>query len=448
MQTSQVQMVPDQYGYLHVFWSETESGIENARSSSILYTRFNGAFWEDPVDIYFMTRPGSINSLAVDIDRHGTLHLIWTEGNQGPVYYSSAPAYEALSARAWETPVSVEIPAFLVTLKIDAEDMLHVAFIDFYGPEPGVYYTRSRIGSFSWSDPTWLDPDIPLNEAPQVLRFELDQRGGLHAAWHYIILDTESVLGQWVRYTHSLDGGNTWSPAYTIDIVDDEDDPGELRLPNPGMAVAGDQVHVIWAGTSNTNREHIVSLDRGQTWSEPKRVFGNLGGQAIGDGIAVDAADRLHFIGQIRWPQGLYHVVWDQDHWSEPTLAYLIAWDAFDERDGRYHAHNVRAAVRAGNQLVVAFTDEAVGPLYVMYRTLEDVSPLSPLPTPEPTVTLQPSPTATIARVTPPPHPFSADSDLAQTASADPARLLWAGAWPPIILISIVVGVWLLRKRE
>lgn len=87
-------------------------------------------------------------------------------------------------------------------------------------------------------------------------------------------------MGDWIRYTHSFDGGLTWTTPFTVDRADDTED--ELRQPYPGLAVAGDTVHMVYAGNSTTQREHRYSLDRGVTWSETKRVMGNLQGQALG----------------------------------------------------------------------------------------------------------------------------------------------------------------------
>jgi hypothetical protein len=88
---------------------------------------------------------------------------------------------------------------------------------------------------------------------------------------------------------------------------------------------------------------------------------------------------------------GIYHAYWDQTQWSTPSLVYLISEDGSEESMGdRVHAHYTLPVVRAGNQLVLTFTDGPADPnrrLFVTYRTLDDISPLESKPTPVPTAT-------------------------------------------------------------
>lgn len=443
---NEASMVADAYGYLHVFWPE--ENLEDGRST-IQYTRFDGKFWSEPLDIYLAPPRATIGVISPLVDQQGTLHLLWTEGNTGPIYYSTAPAYDALSAWAWTKPRRLDIPAYHFRFQIDAQDTLHIVYTDFYGSEPGVYYVQSIDYGLTWSAPLWLDPDIPPNEAPPLVQFALDQQGGLHALWYYKALEIPASPGTWIRYANSLDGGANWSFPFTIDSVE-ESEPDELRLPSPGMSVIGDTVHVIWAGTSNTNREHRFSSDRGLTWTETRRVFGDLGGQAIGDGLAVDGAGRLHFIGQIRWPQALYHIIWNGTQWLEPSIAYLIARNDGEGRQGRYHAHNVRAAIRADNQLVVTFTDEHTGPLYAMYRTLEDVPAAIPLSTPQPEPTVQLLEPELI--FLPTPKPIASIDNIEQLSAAPGnqpslATNLWWGVLPTLLLVLVITAVRLLFVR-
>ncbi len=434
--------VADQFGHLHMFWSEVDPEDD---VSTIQYTVFDGEGWLEPIDIWAARRGFTIGSYAASIDEKGILHLIWVDGSLGPIYYATAPANEAMSAHAWSEPVIQGVPAFQVQLAVK-QGVLHIIYSNFFGDEPGVYYFRSVDGGKSWSPPYWLDPDIPLNDGPTTIQFAIDDKDGLHVSWAYSQLDKPGIPGHWVRYAHSLDGGKNWSNPFTIDIAE-ESDPDELRLPSPGMVVTGDEVHVIWAGNSNTQREHRFSLDRGESWSETQRVMGNLGGQAIGDGLVKDAAGRLHFFGQIRWPQGVYHSVWDGTGWTTPSMVYLIASTDAEGRNGRYHAHYVRAGILAGNQLLLTFTDEPSGPLYAMFHTLEDVTALSFVPTPSSKPIVTPptsvSPTAT-------PLPLSAPTGQTFANVEDVPNLgasIWLGLLPAAVLILGIILIQLYRHR-
>ena len=445
-------MISDQFGYVHVFWIEND--LPDKRSI-IQYARFDGKSWSTPVDIYTTGgAPGAdtIGFVSPAVDQQGLLHLIWVEGNSGPVYYSNAPAYDALSAQQWLSPRRITIPAYRVRLAVDSKNWLHILYSDFYGDEPGVYYIRSEDEGETWTDPTWLDPDIPVDHASRDMQLALDTAGGLHAAWTYLNLDGETDA---LRYAHSSDGGDNWT--FPIEIDEPDEGNSELRAAKPGLIVQDQTVHIIWAGTEDTNREHRFSTDAGQTWSAPVRIFGGLHGEAIGDGRAIDAVGRVHFIGQIRWPQGLYHAYWDHNQWSVPSLVYLITQGGEDEIGHRIHAHHVRLAIRSGNQLVTTFTNspgERVPlVLYAMHHTLNDIPSLSSVSTPTPTVTPtpQPSPTSISSTPTSPPRKphFVANSDSPQDDSiiSEPSTPLWIAIIPVLLLIAGTVAVRLLGEH-
>ena len=440
-------LVADQYGYVHVFWTET---LFEDQRSIIQYARFDGVTWSTPNEIY-VTGAG-IENMSPVVDQHGTLHIVWAEGLSGPMYYTHAPANNALSAQNWVEPLRVDIPAGIVQLQVDPKGVLHVVYVN-RGEEPGVYYVRSGDQGTTWSEPAWLDPDILPNHTPDSLGFELDETDGLHAVWFYGALDPTS-RPDWVRYAHSLDGGNSWSAPFLIDQYVQESEHN-LTAAGPIMIVQGQTVHVIWAAGELPYRHHRFSTDAGQTWSAPRRILGDLHGQA-GDGLAIDGAGRVHFLGQIRYPQGIYHAYWDQTQWTPPSLIYLISEDGSEEGIGdRIHAHGLRPVVRAGSQLVLTFGDGPADPnrrLFVMHRTLDDLSPLEAVPTPVPTATPVPAPSLTPRPPTPMPT-LTATAPLFGTAPAQPSEralgtdlALRVALVPSLLLLGGAVVVRLLRK--
>jgi hypothetical protein len=372
-------LVADRFGYVHCFWTEKLFANQN---TMIKYARFDGTTWTKPNDIYVTGR--GIRNVSPFVDEQGTLHLAWAEGLIGPAYYTHAPANDALSAQDWARPLQINVPASSVYLRVDSRGVFHILYID-RTEESGVYYIRSEDRGTIWSEPVWLDPDILPAHIPDGLNFELDENDGLHAVWFY----GAGELGarpDWIRYTHSLDGGHTWSAPFLIDQFNEGSDHN-LTTPGPIMAVQGQTVHVIWAAGSLPYRNHRYSTDAGLTWSAPAQIFGELQGQAF-DGLAVDRSGRVHFFGQIRYPMGIYHAFWDQTRWSNPSLVYSVAEVGSAEAIGEnVQAHFTLPVIRAGNQLVLTFTDPPADPnrrLFVMYRTLGDIPPLENMPTPGP----------------------------------------------------------------
>ena len=280
-EVSAAYMLSDQYGFVHVFWKE----MNFARNREVIqYARFDGQGWTGPLDIYITGVGKVVSQMSAKVDENGRLHLAWTEGNSGPVMYSSAPVVDAMSARNWSRPVRLNVPAFRVQISMDSTGVLHLVYVDFYGGQPGVFYLRSENLGENWTEPLWLDPDIPPGHTVGWMQFEVDEWDGLHVVWTYF--NKEEGINKVVRYINSLDAGQSWASPFFIDVADET--PDELRMANPGLIVEGENVHVIFAGDHQTRRQHRISTDRGQTWRNIVPIFGDLHGQAIGDGLALD----------------------------------------------------------------------------------------------------------------------------------------------------------------
>ena len=378
---SEAYMTSDRFGFVHVFWVET--GFDHQRSL-IMYSRFDGQEWTPAVDVYASWPGTAIKSVAPFADSVGNLHLAWSEGFRGPILYSQATITEAESALNWTIPVEVDVPAQVISMLIDSLGVIHLVYTSGAGEEDaGVYYVRSENDGRAWGNPIKLDPDIPSDGTPRWLNAEIDTDDGIHAIWGYADAGGTSLTGRWIRYAHSLDRGDTWTSPISIDFAQNSG-LDDIHMPNPGIAVSGLSVHAIWGGSeileeASVNRRYRASFDRGETWGEVTQILQGLTGQAIGDGLAFDGMGRLHFAGQLRWPQGIYHAVLSDDLWSEPELAYFIREDSDDDFENRVHAHNVRLQILKGNQLVLAFTPPPAGSvqsvLYTMTHTIEDIDP-------------------------------------------------------------------------
>ena len=451
-------MVTDKYGYVYLFWTEEDKDEERF---SIYYSRFDGNAWTKPIDVA-ITRPGlSIMNFAPAVDPEGGLHLVWSEDDYTS-YYIQAPFMQTPSAKPWTRPLTLGAPANRFKLQVDSLGVRHLVYNIMLGNDVGVHYMRSLDSGESWSNPVRLDPDIPAGATPQWLAFDLGDDGALHVLWDYF--DMDAALGTTIRYAHSLDGGESWSPALDLDTTSSTDQ--SLQMPFPDMVVSGKNIYAIWGRSRPENqanplaifRRYRISNDAGLTWSEPRWMMGDLNGQAIGSGLDVDSQGRIHYLVQMRWPMAIWHTYWDGNAWSAPTTVYFIARDdpesqIINATRSRVHAHNVREVIRNGNQLVMAFTDSpsvgAMG-LYVTTRMIDDAMPFVLLPTPPATpkpiatatATLQPTPTATPSLK----GPERANTIKPQTATA-PTLVLGTSLLPALLLISSVALIHLWRRR-
>lgn len=448
--SSEGYLVADQYGYVHCFWTET---LFEDEGTVIKYSRFDGTTWTKPNDIYISGE--GIRNVSPFVDQQGILHIAWAEGFVGPAYHTYAPANNAVSAQNWARPTLINVPARLVYLRIDSKGVFHILYINQIDGEAGVYYIRSEDGGMTWSEPVWLDPDILPGYIPDSLSFAIDDQDGLHATWFYGSREA-GAESDWVRYTHSLDEGHTWSVPFTIDRHVEGSDHN-LTTASPVMAVQGQTVHIIWAAGSLPYRNHRISTDAGRTWNAPVHIFGELHGQAF-DGLAVDRAGRVHFFGQIRYPMGIYHAYWDQTRWSKPSLVYLIAPEGSEGNLGdRVHAHYTLPVIRSGNQLVLTFSDGPADPnrrLFAMYRALDDISPQRNMPTPSPTGTSIPLPSPTPGQRTAMPEPTatmpalgSAELQLSGPAPA-PDRAIRVALVPTLLALFGMLLIQMYKRKR
>jgi hypothetical protein len=430
---SEATLVADPYGYVHALWAETLDDTRNL----IMYARFDGQTWSIPIDLYISGPFTSIGNISAVVDKDGLLQVVWSQGIAGPSFYTHAPANNATSAQFWEKPRVILIPSDRVQLQIDSKGVMHILYVRFAGENPGIYYTRSKDQGATWSTDIYLDPDILPDFGPRSLVFKIDETDGLHASWYYVPQNTIGA-GDWVRYIHSLDGGDTWSKPFTM--VKDDSQSGALQSPGPVMAVHGKTVLIIWAaGGDFLVRYYRYSKDSGQTWSAPLRFFDDLNGQAF-EGLTVDGDGNFHYFAQVRFPQGIYHGIWNQEQWTSPAMIYLIRSNSDEPMGTKVHAHYTLGVVRLGNQLVLTFTDPPPEPkrkLFAMYRTLNNVGVIAPMPTPTPT----PTPTE-IPEETPTPVPtvsplsLTANPELAPVVDIpSPTSSIWSGSIVTIVLL-------------
>jgi hypothetical protein len=447
-------MVADPYGNVHVFWIEERESEKRA----IFYAGYDGTVWSQPVDLFESSSGLGIGDfLTVSIDKTGVLHLAWLAGTGGPVLFSSAYAGRASSVREWTTPQRIDAPAHRMRLIVDSKNVYHFVYTAFTTVRPGIYYKFSNDEGRQWSRPLWLNPDIPQGHEPDNMQSVIDDEDRLHVVWSQRDVATGSRGGA-VLYTQTRDGGVTWAPLTALDAAESG---WLLDNSDPSLAVEGDSVLVTWAaGTELLYRNYRLSTDGGLTWNNPvRKVFGELHGQAQGDGLTVDAAGRVHFVGHIRWPEGMYHAQWSDGDWSSANMFYLIRRNSEDDKLGVINAHGVRAVVRGGNQIVSTFYDRSdeqpdlpANALYATTYTLPGTDPAPAAPTATATSLIATpdevlaTPNSTSASPTPT-RAWAAEDDVLTAGTASSTDLLTAGILPALFIILAVTVIRFVRRE-
>lgn len=443
-------LVADKYGNTHVFWAE-QSYIDG--QIAIEYRVFDGNWWSEPVDI-FLVKSSTFGFLSdAFVDAQDNLHLAWTMGEKGPILYYRAPLQGARDVRNWQQIAQFNVSAFAADLVVDNEGGIHIAYSNVWGAESGIYMLSSFDDGLTWEQPLWVDPDIPPSYSPANVFLSIDEvTHKLHLTYKYEELtddsETLSVVGKEIRHQYSEDNGRTWSYPTVIDVADES--PGELRANDIAFFMNNDEGHIIWTGTEETRRDYRHTTDGGKTWSATSRIFGELHGSA-GDTMVMDGSGHLHFLGQIRYPQGLWSIIWDGKEWLQPHLIYLIRRSSEEDYQG-VHVHGVHAAVNRGNQLIVTFMNspaELHNTIYGMYRVYDDVTAVPPAATPTATPLPQPTPTLDPVSVTEPTRIPTGNFD-ANAPFVDPNYGIspWVTVFPSVAIILIAVGVALVRRRR
>jgi BNR repeat-like domain len=445
-------IVADSYGNVHVFWSEDMGGQPQGAEgqfsggNSIFYTRWDGESWTAPIDILSVPDDYIADFVQVVVDAENRLHAVWT--GQSSLYYSSAPAEMAYSARAWSKPVVLANnsarSAWMISIVADTAGTLHVAYAT-RGSEVGVYYTRSTDGGMDWGFPIKLSavPDS-LEDSFSDVRIVADSTGRLHVVWQ---TNQKAGYGQAIYYARSPDGGRNWGPPVRLGYRE----PDDFDVGYPYLVVRGEsELHLIYnAGSRPVGRYHRISRDGGETWGNPEQILTDMEGINGYVVPLVDGAGQMHLIIDMRTRDsqvvGLYYARWLETGWS-PVVPLAT------ESPYGPSAHYTAAAVRLGNELHVVWTQLRFGEIWYLRGTVPGVTPEPTLERPFPATPTPSSFTASSLSQSPMPtsQPTAQPVDAAIPASASRLTnnlVVYSLGVPFLLVLGVILGA-LIRARR
>jgi hypothetical protein len=349
-------IVADSAGNVHVLWSEDVNGktsnlqlntdgspLLDSRGNKVnyltetgntlFYTRWDGNKWLDPIDVQ-INPGGRIQYPQASVDLQGILHVVWvaTEGENARLYYSQAQASKAESVQEWTRPTvlaeNILYASYPVDIATDVTGGIHVLFSRI-GDEPGAYVINSDDGGKTWSNPVELyrtyDSSSTL-EGISHTRLIVDKKGRLHATLTRYGSDGN---GKGIYYLQSQDLGRTWSKPFEVAIWQ----PGWYEVDWLSVGVAGDDIHLVWEGSSSIAFvNERISNDGGVTWNAPHQILAKLRGANGFPALVTDSANQLHMLYVQRGDpdsisQGIWYTSWNKDHWQDP---YLIGSSNYD----------------------------------------------------------------------------------------------------------------------
>lgn len=347
-------IIADDYGNIHVFWSE-DAGGDALRSASltqpgntIYYRRWDGTTWSQPNDILLVPDDPIADYISVAIDKNDVLHAVWT--GQSNIYYSNAPLLDAGSARAWRQPVvitpSSSRASWEASIAADKEGNIHIAYAT-RGSDPGVFHVESTDNGTIWSQPNLLSEPFDSREtAFSHVKLISDTEDRLHAVWQTTEVDG---YGQSIYYARSVDHGDTWSRAAQMAYRQ----PDDFETSWPYIMNSGpSELHLIYGAGSTRGRYERISRDGGATWSDPQYIIPEMEGVNGYIVPLIDGAGQLHLIIDMRptatQKVGIYYSSWTGTDWS-PVVPLVIDTPAADS------AHYAAAVV-----IINSFTESDI----------------------------------------------------------------------------------------
>lgn len=436
-------IVADAYGYVHVFWSEDMNGrtVEPdglaGSGNTILYRRWDGRTWTEPVAILAVPGDSLADFVAATVDGANYLHLVWT--GLSKLYYSSAPAGEAYSPWAWSEPHAFSWDSarsrYESDLAVDSQGTVHIAYAE-RGTGAAIYHTTLPFGSPAWTTPVRIS-DYPRanEEAFKDVRLVADASDRLHAVW-----STANTNGfdQAVYYARSERSGEVWD--LPVLLADATIDTGFTGLPSI-LAHGQDELLLIHAGENTIGRIERTSIDGGRTWSEPRTVISSMEGLNGFLIPLVDGGGDLHLVINMRTRaemlNGIFHAPRAGLDWA-PIIPVAV------EEPYGPSGHYADATVRLGNEVHVVWTQLSGGEIWWVRGEISGV-PVAPALVP-PTPAPRPLPTTMVTTLTTalPVEPAATRTVALDDTARPPAsslQPLLIGIVPAVLLV-LAAALW------
>ncbi|GIV66504.1 MAG: hypothetical protein KatS3mg047_0897 [Bellilinea sp.] len=390
-------LLADPAGLAHLFWAEKTGPAPGNSADTIMYALWNGSTWTQPIDIYISPlsdgNPVAVYPRAV-IDEKGTIHLIWMTLPNFPKYalnYRRVSSWESTNMNSWSEPIKLNTnltgQQYSADIAYNPTQGLHLVYATGTGGLEGraITYQSSSDRGNTWSEPRDIHQFIDPERGGSNIRILLDEPGYIYVSW------TEwdrSGNGQAVYFTYSEDNGATWATPFPLSVRlenEYERDWNNLALLGSGHLVS------IWEGGFRAYRGAMFSYDHGKTWTTPYDVFPTLIGDNGAVQFAQDSKGRLHAFIANRIREGydiygsrlgLWHSLYlGEERWSKPNIASVFGDDT--------NMTNPTVTIVNGNTIVAAWYGSQIYEIYVMTGTISDAPPLSPIPWPRITPTIE-----------------------------------------------------------
>ena len=301
--------VLDAAGRLHVLWSAAESA--NGPGAALTYARLESGRWSTPATILRSPEGKSDQPALVAVgDR---LHVVWSGGPDGRIFYSQAYARDATTSAGWSEPLAlIETAGSAPQLTADLLGRLYAIYAVPLNAGRGIYVTFSDDNGATWSEPAvvfdaeaagWLSVAQPS--------LSVDEEGRLLAVWVRTPLPGNGPAEGIYSARSSADGELWTEPELLVE--------GALTAPRAVATLKG-QLLVLWHDAQRQTAAYRLSSDGGATWTLVSQIPGLRALQGP-PAVAADGAGGMHLaavVADSTTPDTLTlaHLLWDGERWS------------------------------------------------------------------------------------------------------------------------------------
>lgn len=302
----------DLAGWVHVFWNLVGDESLELPRNTIFYSRWeNRQVWSNRIAVQRSIN-NFVDQLSVTIDpATNKLLLVWKDGLEGEIYYSSAPTNQAVIASSWTPPIKISSPTHVgdsPSIIIDPNGRIIVVYAVPINEGRGIYLTTSSDEGATWSEPIRiLDGEILRIEMINDPQLSIGDDFQYHLLWKRYNFNSNRLQPVEMYYSRSTDQGKTWVETSQI-----------TNLPvfwSQILVSANGTIHRFWQESNNDQNEvwHEYSFNNGQSWERVK-PFSFFGEKIGSPTVSKDSSGRIHLLQILRPDENLYtlqHLIWE-----------------------------------------------------------------------------------------------------------------------------------------
>ncbi len=237
----------------------------------------------------------------------------------------------------------------------DTQGNLYIAYRKIFPASKGtfrIFIAKSTNNGQSWFVVNHNEPIETVDAYTQrVPSLAIDHNNTLHVVWYGLDSSTPGLNERQIKYTHSIDGGATWTNWRNIAPVAGYQG-SELWQEHPAIDVDGNNViYVVWQGsdTLETQIKLTKSVDGGQTWTALQTISGAKGEGFSRPVLVASNNGKILYLVAYRHSPSPAQIVWNRslDGGTTWTTWKPIASDSQDQRhlsaaiDSLNHLHVV-----------------------------------------------------------------------------------------------------------